>query len=214
MLELQSEKRDKFGKGLERSRKEGKLPAVVYGKGIESVSLFVQMADFRKVWKEAGESTIVNLKGESFSKPVGVIIQQVDIDPTSSKPSHVDFYQVDMAKTIQVSVPLVFEGISVAVKELGGVLVKVLHDIEIEALPKDLPHEIKVDISKLKTFDDHVTIGDLNFPTGVKAVEKAEEIVCMAEEPKEEVEEAVVRTIEDIEVEKKGKKEEEAAAAE
>lgn len=210
MLELQSEKREKFGKGLERSRKEGKLPAVVYGKGLESVNLFVPLADFRKIWKQAGESTIVTLKGAEFKKPVSVIIQQVDIDPTLSKPIHVDFYQVDMNKTVKVNVPLVFEGVSLAVKELGGVLVKVLHDIEVEALPKDLPHEIKVDISGLKTFDDRVTIGDLNLPSGVTATEKEEEIVALAEQPKEEVEEPV-RTIEDIAVEKKGKKEEETA---
>lgn len=214
MLELQTEKRDNFGKGLEKFRKEGKLPAVVYGKGIDSISLFVSAADFRKVWKEAGESTIITLKGGSFEKPVGVIIHQVDIDPTSSKPAHADFYQVDMKKAIQVRVPLVFEGIALAVKELGGVLVKVLHDIEIEALPKDLPHEIKVDISKLKTFEDHITIGDLELPSGVSAVEKPEETVVLVEQPREEEVEETVRTIDDIEVEKKGKKEEEVVAAE
>jgi large subunit ribosomal protein L25 len=209
MLELQSEARKVFGKALKKSRDEGKIPAVVYGKGQESISLFVPANSFAKVWKEAGESTIITIKGEASKTPLNVIIQQVDIDPTSSRPVHVDFLKVDMDKTIQVGVPLVFEGVAAAVKELGGVLVKVMHEIEVEALPKDLPHEIKVDISKLKTFEDHITIGDINLPQGVKAIEKPEEIVALAEQPKEEVEEPV-RTIEDIEVEKKGKKEEEA----
>lgn len=211
MLELQSEVRSIFGKALNRARRNGKIPAVVYGKGQESISLFVPAGNFAKVWREAGESTVINITGETLKKPVSVIIQQVDIDPTSSRPIHVDFYKVDMDKAIQVRVPLVFEGVALAVKELGGVLVKVMHDLEIEALPKDLPHEIKVDLSKLQTFEDHITIGDLVLPQGVKAIEEAGEIVALAEQPKEEVEEPV-RTIDSIEVEKKGKKEEEVSA--
>ncbi len=210
---MQSESRNKFGKGLVTPKKEGKLPAVVYGKGQETVSLFVSLSEFAKLWREAGESTIINLKNEEFKKPVNVIIQEVGIDPVSRKPIHVDFYRVDMDKAIQVKVALVFEGIAPAVKELGGVLVKVVHDIEVEALPKDLPHEVKVDISKLKTFEDHITIGDLILPSGVKATEKSDVIVLLVEQPKEEVEEPV-RTLEDIEVEKKGKKEEEEEVAE
>lgn len=209
---MQSETRNKFGKGLVKPKKEGKIPAVVYGGGQDTVSLFIALNEFNKIWKEAGESTIINLKNEEFKKPVNVIIQDVGIDPVSRRPVHVDFYKVDMDKPIQVRVPLVFDGVSAAVKELGGVLVKVMHDIEVEALPKDLPHEIKVDISKLKTFSDHIIIGDLDLPAGVSAAEKSEEIVVLVEEPKEEVEEPV-RTIEDIEVEKKGKKEEEEAPA-
>lgn len=213
MLEIQTEPRIIFGKRLAKSKKEGKLPVVVYGKGQESISLFVSFGDFMKVWKEAGESTIVELKGENFKKPVSVVIQDVKIDPSTNKPVHADFYKVDMDKPIQVEVPLVFEGISLAVKELGGVLVKVIHDLEIEALPKNLPHEIKVDISKLVTFEDHITIGDLSLPVGVTAIEKPEEIVVLVEQPKEEVDEPV-RTIDDIAVEKKGKKEEEATEGE
>lgn len=211
MLELQSEVRNVFGKALSKARKDGKVPAVVYGKGQESISLFVPAGNFAKVWREAGESTVINITGETLKKPISVIIQQVDIDPTSSRPVHVDFYKVDMDKPVQVKVPLVFEGVALAVKELGGVLVKVMHDLEIEALPKDLPHELKVDLSKLKTFDDHITIGDLVLPQGVKAIEEAEEIIALAEQPKEEVEEPV-RTIDSIEVEKKGKKEDEVSA--
>jgi len=122
---------------------------------------------------------------------------------------HVDFYKVEMNKPIKATIPLVFEGISPAVKELGAMLVKILREVEIEALPKNLPHEIKIDISKLTQFGSHITVADINLPEGVKIMLKKEEVVVIAEEPKEEKAEEAAMTITDIEVEKKGKKEEE-----
>lgn len=207
-LQLKAEKREIFGKKLKSARKDGKMPAVVYGKGKATESIFVALKDFKKVWKEAGESTIIELQEKSPKKPENVIIKEVAIDPVSDEPLHVDFFKIEMDKPIRVSIPLVFEGLAPAVKELGGVLVKILHEIEIEALPKDLPSEIKIDISKLKTLEDRITIGDLNIPNNIKIDTKADEIVALIEEPqKEEVIEE--RKIEDIEVEKKGKEKEE-----
>lgn len=215
MLELKAENRSIFGKKLYLSRKQGKIPAVLYGKEMESTHLFVDLKDFKRVWKEVGESAIVELKNEGLKKPVNVIIKDVDLEPVSNEPIHVDFYKVEMDKPITAAVPLVFEGVAPAVKELGGVLVKVMHEIEIEALPKDLPQEIKIDVSRLKTFEDRISVSDINLPKGIIVKAKHDEIIIMIEEPvKEEVKEE--KTIEDIEVEKKGKekKEEEEQKAE
>lgn len=204
--QLKAESRNVFGKKLKSKRDEGKLPAVLYGKGMETAPLFVSLKEFKKIWKDAGESTIINLENDGGKKPTSVIIHEVRVDPVKDEPLHVDFYKVEMDKPIRAAVSLVFEGVSPAVKELGAVLVKVLREIEIEALPKNLPHEIKVDISKLTELGSQIAVGDLELPNGVKTILKKEEIVAIAEAPREEKEEEKVMTIADIEVEKKGKK--------
>src|SRR6185369_10528595 len=137
------------------------------------------------------------------------------VDPVTDEPIHVDFLAIDMKKNIRVKVPLVFEGISNAVKSGIGNLVKVLHEIEVEALPKDLPHNLIVDISKLETLQDNIVVSDIKLPSGVVAITNAGDVVAsvvMQVEEKEEVAPPV--DLSAIEVEKKGKKEEEGVAGE
>lgn len=204
MLNLATEKREIFGKKLTNSRKEEKLPAVLYGRKHKSTNVFINLREFKKVLKNAGESTIIELN--DGSSQVNVLIHDVSYNTITNEPVHVDFYVVEMDKAIITDVPLVFIGVAPAVKELSGILVKVIHEVEVESLPKDLPHEITVDVSSLKTFEDQITIGDLVLPNGVKIHGKPEEVVVLVEEHKEEVVEE--RTIDDIKVEEKGKKEE------
>ena len=137
MLQLVLEKRDTFGKKLFPSRKMGKLPVVVYGSKHKSGSYFVSVKDFKKIWKEAGESTLVSLKEDS--KNYDVLIQEVDTHPLSGEPIHADFYAIDINKPVEVKVAVEFVGVSPAVKNLGAILVKVMHELEIEMQPKDLP---------------------------------------------------------------------------
>lgn len=207
MTQLKAEVRDVFGKKLSEARKAGKLPAVVYGLKKEPVSIFVPLGEFKKVFKEAGESGVVEL--DMGGKSDNVLVHEIESDPLGSEPIHVDFYRIDLNKPITASVPLVFEGVSPAMKELSGVLVKVIHELELEALPKNMPHELSVDISKLATFQDRVVISDIKLPEGVKALGNADEVVALVEEPREEEVEEQPMTLEDIEVEKKGKTEEE-----
>lgn len=208
MLKLEAEKRELFGKQLESSRKEGKLPAVLYGGKEENTPLFVNLKDFRKVWSEAGESALIDLG--VGGKAVSVLVQDIGWDPVKDIPVHVDFLAVEMDKEITATVPLVFAGTAPAIKEMGGVLVKVMHEVEVEALPKSLPHELEVDISSLVDFESQITIGGLKLPEGVKATAKEEEVVALVSAPREEtVEDAETSSIEDIEVEKKGKAEKE-----
>ena len=199
-LHLKAEERDVFGKKLKLARKEGRLPAVLYGRGKKTTPLFVDLKEFKKIWKEAGETTIIKIKNED------AIIQDVAIDPVKNEPIHADFYVVEMDKPITAEVLLVFEGVSPAEKELGGILVKVMHEVEVEALPRNLPHDLKVDISKLVALGDQLTIKDIDAPADVKILAKKDEVVALIETPKEEVEEKTI-SIEEVEVEKKGKKE-------
>ncbi|MCK6462515.1 MAG: 50S ribosomal protein L25 [Candidatus Pacebacteria bacterium] len=216
MLQLNAEPRAVFGKKVAKIRKEGKLPAVLYGAGKkESLPIFVNLGEFKKVWAEAEESAIIKLKGAAGSNiSEDVMIYDVSMDTIKGEPLHVDFYVIDATKTMTAEVPIEFEGIAGAVKEHGGVLVKVLHEIEVEALPKDLPHEIKIDLAKLAKIGDKIMAGDIALPSGVKLITKADMIVILAKPHEEEKVEEQVRTIEDVEVsEKKGKKEEEGAEA-
>ena len=188
-------------------RNSGQVPAVFYGAGKKSTPITISNVEFKKIWKQAGESSAVKIK--TGSEDIDVLIHEVQTDPVTSEPIHVDFLAIDMTKKIKVKVELVFEGVSEAVKSGVGNLVKVLHEIEIEALPKDLPHNLTVDISKLATVADTVVVSDIKLPQGVAAVTAGADGVASIVEQKEEGEEVVPGDLSAIEVEKKGKKEEE-----
>ena len=207
MLELQTENRKIFGKKLEPFRKKGKLPAVLYGPKEKTQSLFVSLKDFKKIWNEAGESTVIQLKLDGSKKEV--LIQEVAMDPIKDEPLHVDFYAVQMDKPIQTSVALVFEGVSPAIKNFGGILVKVTHEIEIEALPKNLPHELIVDVSSLANLEDKISAKDIILPTDVKLITNPEEVIVLVETPKEEAVAPAEEKIAFEEIEVVGKKEKE-----
>ncbi len=216
MLELLVKIREERGKKNKQLRKQGLVPAVLYGQKIKNLSLSVRGHDFDKVYQEAGESTLIKLKiGDAeTSKDRLVLIQDIVKDPISDKIIHIDFNQVRMDETRTVEVPLVFINESEAVKTAEGVLVKNIQEIEVEALPQDLPHEIEVDISSLKTFDDIIRISDLKVSDKVKIKDNPEEVVALVTPPRSEeeleaLEEAPTEAIEEVEVEEKGKAEEE-----
>ena len=180
------------------------MPAVFYGKKEASTPISISEKDFMKVWEEAGESSVVNLKTEDGDKES--LIHDVDVDPITGTARHADFYVFEKGHKLEVALPIEFVGISPAVKDLGGTLVKVLHELEIEALPKDLPHEIKIDISVLKNFGDQILASDVTLPEGVALLVKPEEVIALVSAPREEVEEeSAPIDLESIEVEKKGK---------
>ncbi|MFC1802082.1 50S ribosomal protein L25 [Patescibacteria group bacterium] len=212
MLKLNFEKREPKV-DLKVLRKEGKVPAVFYGKNDESVSIFVEYSEFVKTWREAGSSSIVTLSGDGIEKDV--LIQDVDIEPVSHTPRHIDFYVIEKGKAMEVSIPLEFTGVAPAVKSMGGILVKVLHELNIEVLPKDLPHNIEVDISTLENLDSLILVKDIKTPDTVKVLHDQEEVVVsISSSLPEEVEEETPVDMSSIEVEKKGKKEEEEAPTE
>ncbi|MBI3305595.1 50S ribosomal protein L25 [Candidatus Nomurabacteria bacterium] len=210
MFVIEATPREK-GVKIEVLRKSGKIPAVFYGAGKQSTSIAIPSPLFKKVWREAGESSTVKI-GMPKGGDIDVLIHEVQVDPVTDEPIHVDFLAIDMRKKIKVKVPLVFEGISNAVKSGIGNLVKVLHEIEIEALPADLPHNLPVDISKLETLDNNIVVSDIKLPAGVAAVTSPTDVVASVVAQVEEKEEVVVvPDLTAIEVEKKGKKEEEGA---
>ncbi|HEY4511657.1 MAG TPA: 50S ribosomal protein L25 [Candidatus Paceibacterota bacterium] len=205
MLSINIEKRDKTHK-LDALRKAGKLPAVFYGRKEKSTPITVSHAEFLKVWKKAGESSVVELKG--LGEEHESLIKEIDVHPVTGVPRHADFYVIEKGKKVEVDVPLNFVGVSPAVKDLGAILVKVLHTLKIEAGARDLPASLSVDISTLAAFQDSIKAKDIKLGTGVTLITNAEDIVASVSEAKEEVEEAPTAIdMSAIEVEKKGKEE-------
>lgn len=209
MLTLKAEARES-GKG----RVKGVIRAVMYGPKNPATSIAVSEAEFNKIWKAAGESSVVTLQLADGDHDT--LIHDIARDPVSDAINHVDFYAVDKNVKVSVAVPIEFVGISPAVKDLGGILIKVMHELEIEALPKDLPHGLEIDISSLVTFEDHITAADIKLPAGVSLKIEPEEIVALVNPAKEEVEEeSGPIDMSAIEIsEKKGKKEEDGDGAE
>jgi large subunit ribosomal protein L25 len=185
MLTLEVQKREKGG--LAAARKAGKLPAVLYGRHETSTPVSVDTKSFEKVFRSAGESSVITLSGLGEVKQA--LIHEVSVDPVSGVPVHADFYVIEKGQKVTVSIPLSFVGVSPAVKDLGGILVKVMHEIEIEVDPAQLPHEIEVDISKLTTLDSQIAIKDLKFPASAEVTLDQDEVVALISVAKDEPEE-------------------------
>ena len=189
-------------------REGGVIPAVFYGPKQEATSIKINEKDFLKLYKEVGESTIITLN--DGKEDYDVLVHDVQFHAVSGRPLHVDFYAIEKGKKVEVDVPLEYEGVSPAEKTLGGILVKVTHEIAISAMPKDLPQQIIVDISSLVDFDSQIKASDLKLPAGVELnLEDEETVLILVQEPKEEEEEESEEfDPEAVEVEEKGKKEE------
>ena len=184
------------------------MPGVLYGPKIETRPLEIDLKEFEKIYKEAGESSLISL--EIDKKKFLVLIHEVKLDSLTEKPIHVDFYQPRLEEEVTAEVPLVFEGEAEAVKDLGGTLVKNISEVEVKAKPQNLPHEIKVNIDRLKTFEDNILIKDLIISKEVKILKEPKEVVA-AVSPPEKVEEELEKPIEEKveEVEKVEEKAEE-----
>jgi len=233
MLSISAKIRKELGKKVKSLREKGVLPAVLYGHKIKNLNLELDLKEFEKIYKEAGESSLIKLevknqksktelpkeakvkKRTESSSPVDeflVLIHDIQFDHLTQKLIHIDFYQPELKEEVEVTVPLIFEGEAAAVKDLGGTLVKNISEVEVKALPQNLPHEIKVDIGNLKTFEDNILIKDLIVLKEVKILKGPEEIVAKVTQPEkveEELEKPVEEKVEEVEkVEKKPKEEE------
>lgn len=208
MFTIQAKNRDSKS-SISFIRSNGEIPVVVYASGQASQSLVITQKEFYKVYKEAGTISPVTLTVDG--KAINTLIHAVQFDPLTNLPAHADFLIVDMKKVVHVSVPLEFVGVAPAVKTGLGILVKVMHEVEIEALPNSIPQTIAVDISGLDTLESQINAGQLVLPKDVTLVTKSSEIVVAIAGQKEETETEPI-DLSQIEVAKKGKKEEEPAA--
>lgn len=211
MLTLKGELRDPKKK-LAAIRAEGFIPAVYYGHKEAATPCVVNLGEFTKVFRVAGESTVITL--ETPKGNVNVLVHDVQLDPVRSFPTHVDFYVIEKGQEVSVDIPLEFAGVAPAAKELGANVIKVLHSIEVKALPENLPHTLAVDLALLAGFDAKIFAKDVVLPAHVTLVTNPDEVVATATAAKEESETSAPADFSTIEVEKKGKKEEEATESE
>ncbi|MBI5078246.1 MAG: 50S ribosomal protein L25 [Candidatus Yonathbacteria bacterium] len=208
-ITLKGEIRDPKTK-LTAIRAQGFVPAVYYGHKEAATPCVFPLNSFKKVWKTAGESTVVTL--EMPKGKLNALIHEVQVDPIKGQPIHVDFYALEKGQEVSVHIPLEFTGVSAAVKDLGGSLVKVLHEVEVKGQPENLPHNFTIDISALDTIDSQILAKSIALPKGITLVTHGTDVVAAIAVAKEEPLEAPVMDLSAIEVEKKGKKEEEGEA--
>lgn len=171
---------------MRSERTIGQLPIVVYGHSITARNLWVSFLDFTKAYKIAGESAILELQVTGEKNNANVLIQDIQLDPLSGKVTHADLLQVRMDEEIEAHIPLEFTGESVAVKALGGMLLKNTDEILVSCLPADLPPVIMVDISALATFDDHIKVSDLKISSKVKVLSDVDMIIAGVTPPRTE----------------------------
>ncbi len=196
-------------------RRGGNIPAVLYGHGIEPQHIEVESRVFQKLLSKAGHTTMISLSLQDGSQHP-VFIREVQLHPIKNTIIHIDFYQVRMDEAIKADVPIKFVGESPAVKDLAGIFVRNLDELEVEALPQDLPHDIEVDISSLVDFDSAIHIKDIALPRGVTTDRNGEDVVALVQPPRSEAElEALSEEVkEDVESVEGVKKEEPAEEGE
>ncbi|PIR75659.1 MAG: 50S ribosomal protein L25 [Candidatus Magasanikbacteria bacterium CG_4_9_14_0_2_um_filter_42_11] len=197
-------------------RDAGRIPAIVYGAGMEPVPVSVDAHVFDKLYADAGESSLIDFTIDGGS-PTKVLVQDVQYDSIKDRFIHIDFRQINMNVEMQATIELHFVGASAAVKALGGTLIEQRDTVDVTCLPKDLVNHIDVDISVLATFDDAIHIKDLAVPAGITIDEDADELVAKVSAPLSEdqlnaMETSQVGDVATVEVDEK--KKEEAAAAE
>lgn len=172
---LKADEREVAGKRVKKLRQTGKLPVGVYGKDSKSLSLSVDTKEFLKVYDQAGETGLVEL--QFASKKLPTLIADVQWHPLTRLPLHAQFHAVNLTEKIKANVPVELVGESPAVQNKIGLLLQTLMEVEVEALPADLPEKLTIDVSGLTEVDQQITVGELKIPSGVELLTSKEEII-------------------------------------
>ncbi len=178
--------REEKGKATKRLRAEGKVPGVVYGRDVDSKIVSVDNLELTRVFHRAGHTGLIELAvGEA--KPVHVLISELQTNHLG-RIQHVDFHQVKMDEIVRTEVPIRLVGEPPAVFNLGGSLVQVLEEVEVEALPADLPSALELDVSGLEELETNLSVADLKLPKGVTLLSDEHDMICKIESPRTEEE--------------------------
>ena len=188
---LAAEHREITGKLVHRLRKNGQLPAVVYGHGEGSANVTIDAHDFDQLRKHTGPNALVDLSVDG-KKAKPVLINQVQVHPVTRRPIHADLFLVNMTEDLTVDVPLVATGESTAVSQLGGTLLHPTETVKVKGLPDHLPQSIEYSIESLVDFEGTIHVRDLAIPGDVTLLTDGDEIIAKVQQPRVEVEEAPV----------------------
>ena len=210
IIKLSAKIRKEMGKKTSALKDSGRIPAIVYGHKIKNVLLDIDYKEFQKVYNAAGVNSLIELSVDGEKEKRLVLVHEFQKDAVSDKVIHIDFFETSAKEEVEVKIPLIFEGTSLAIKDLGGTLVKNISELEVKSLPQNLPHEIKVSIDGLKTFEDRILVKDLILPKDVKVSVKPEEIVASVAQPskvEEDLAKEIKEEVENVEKVVKEKKE-------
>ncbi len=190
---LKAEKREITGRKVKNLRKQGLIPANVFGKKVDSLSIQVESKAFEEIYKEVGETGLVELSIGSEKRPV--LVHGLQLNPKSDEVVHIDFLQVDLKEKVEAQVPVELTGESPAEKQSLGTVVQHINEITVEALPADLPEKFEIDKATLETVDQLIYVKDLKIDSSkVTIVTDGEAIVVKVEPPQKIVEEPVAAT--------------------
>ncbi len=206
-MDLVVKKRETFGKAVRHLRGKGIIPAELYGRGIANLHLEVSSKEFNKVFKTAGESSVISVMLDKEKHPA--LVYEVGRNPVSDEIVSVDFYQVRLDEKIKIKIPIRFIGEPPAVKEKNAILVRAMSEIEIEAFPNDIPPVIEVTLTVLKDIGDSVYVKDLKISDKVKLMVTPETVVATATAKMTEEEEKALEaegSVESVKVETEEKK--------
>lgn len=182
------ESRSVTGKAVKALRRDGTIPANIYGRGLESVAVQLPWAQAREMLNAHGRNTLIEVKlGSDNARPV--VVRDIARDPVSGEVQHIDFFQVDLTRTIQADVPIHFTGEAPAVATFGGVFVQSLDVVHVEALPNEMPEAIEVSIDSLEELDQSLAVSDITVPAGVTILSGGEQTIAQIARPRLEVEE-------------------------
>jgi large subunit ribosomal protein L25 len=188
---IKATRRNVLGKQVKAIRREGKLPAVIYGHHIDPISIEMDLRDASKSLTGLAPSALITV--EVDGTPHTALVREKQRNKLTGTLLHIDFMAVSMKEKLRANVYIEITGISPAVKELFGVLVTGLDDVEVESLPQDLPERIVVDISNLLKIGDGIYVRDLPVPEGVKILQEPDTmVVLVTSQTAEEVEVAPV----------------------
>lgn len=188
---LAAEHREVTGKAVSRLRKAGRLPAVVYGHGLDSANVSVDTHEFEQLRRRTGPNALVDLSVDG-KKAQPVLISSVQVHPVHRRALHLDLFLVRMTEEMTVDVPLTPTGESLAITQLGGTLLHVTDTVKVRALPDHLPQSIEYSIESLVDFDAQLHVRDLTVPSDVTLLTDGDEIVAKVQPPRVEVEEVPV----------------------
>jgi large subunit ribosomal protein L25 len=193
VMDLSVKTRNVLGKKVNSLRKQGFIPAELYGHGFDNVHLALPAKEFNKVLKLAGSTSVVTLLLDKEKKLA--MIHEVSRHPITSEVVHVDLHQVRMNELVKAHVPLEFIGEAPAVKEKGAVINRSMSELEVEAFPQDLPHSLVIDLSVLDDLDKTIYVKDIKRPKGVTFLVDEETAVATATPPAPEEEVVVAETV-------------------
>ena len=174
-MELKADKRETTGKATRRLRRQGKLPAVIYGQR-DAASIEVDTIEFEHVYARSGKTQLIDLVVGS-GRPSKVLVKEVQVSPRTNTLLHVDFHQVSLRERLQVEVPVSITGEAEPVRGGEADVLQVLHTVRVECVPTRIPEVIEVDISGLAEVDAAVRVSDLRLPEGVDAVSDPDDVV-------------------------------------